>query len=342
MMQPVVALVVAILVIAVAALIAWPRVGLWARFQTMRSRTARALIEDALKHLYDYEYKSVSCTLESLSGALSISSDDASRLVARLGALHLLAHKGQLLRLTPEGRSYALRVIRMHRLWERYLSDQTDLGEAEWHAKAEKQEHLLTPEQADALAERLGHPVFDPHGDPIPTAGGSIPPPQGMPLTSMKLGEMAGIVHVEDEPEAVYAQLVAQRLFPGMQVRMTDRAPERLLLEVDGNEVALAPVVAANVTVVPLKRAEQAREPFGTLSALRPGEIAVVRGISAGCHGVQRRRLMDLGVVPGTEVRAELESVSGDPVAYLIRGATIALRKQQAELIYVDKPKGKS
>jgi DtxR family Mn-dependent transcriptional regulator len=50
---------------------------------------------------------------------------------------------------------------------------------------------------------------------------------------------------------------------------------------------------------------------------------------------VDRRRLLDLGVVPGTLVRAELASLSGDPVAYRIRGAMIALRREQADLIYV-------
>ena len=336
MTQPLIALLVGIVGLALIALVVWPRSGLWARLQTARRRTARVLIEDALKHLYDYEYKNISSTLESLSGALSISTDEATRLVARLGELHLLTYHGQQLQLTAEGRSYALRIIRVHRLWERYLSDETDLGESEWHAEAEKQEHRLSPEDANALAERLGHPVFDPHGDPIPTEAGAIPPPQGLPLTSLKTGETAGIVHVEDEPEAVYAQLVALGLFPGMQVRMSDRSVDRLLLEVNGNEVVLAPVVAANVTVVPLRRAAKAREAFRTLATLKPGERAVIRGISSACHGLQRRRLMDLGVVPGTEVRAELRSVSGDPVAYVIRGATIALRNQQADLIYVD------
>jgi DtxR family Mn-dependent transcriptional regulator len=60
----------------------------------------------------------------------------------------------------------------------------------------------------------------------------------------------------------------------------------------------------------------------------------VVR-LSSNCRGAQRRRLLDLGVVPGTEIEAELPSASGDPVAYRIRGALIALRRQQAEWIEV-------
>ena len=56
---------------------------------------------------------------------------------------------------------------------------------------------------------------------------------------------------------------------------------------------------------------------------------------SPACRGVQRRRLFDLGLIPGTVVRAEFTGPGGDPTAYDIRGATIALRRQQAEQILV-------
>ncbi len=72
-----------------------------------------------------------------------------------------------------------------------------------------------------------------------------------------------------------------------------------------------------------------------TLAGLRPGESARVVRIAASCRGPQRRRLLDLGVVPGTRITAVLQSAWGDPVAYEIRGALIALRREQAEGIEV-------
>jgi DtxR family Mn-dependent transcriptional regulator len=57
--------------------------------------------------------------------------------------------------------------------------------------------------------------------------------------------------------------------------------------------------------------------------------------LAPACQGPQRRRLLDLGVVPGTVITAELASASGDPVAYRIRGALIALRRRHAEWIVV-------
>jgi DtxR family Mn-dependent transcriptional regulator len=65
------------------------------------------------------------------------------------------------------------------------------------------------------------------------------------------------------------------------------------------------------------------------------GDKGIVLGISKRCRGQQRRRLMDLGIVPGTEIEAEMKSIGGDPVAYKIRGASIALRKTQADEIHL-------
>jgi DtxR family Mn-dependent transcriptional regulator len=72
-----------------------------------------------------------------------------------------------------------------------------------------------------------------------------------------------------------------------------------------------------------------------TLADLEIGEQGEVVGISYLCRGIQRRRIMDLGVTPGTVISAEIRSAGGDPTGYGIRGAVIALRKNQAELIQV-------
>ncbi|MEX1277377.1 MAG: metal-dependent transcriptional regulator, partial [Bacteroidota bacterium] len=275
-----------------------------------------------------------------LAGTLSISGDEAVKLISRLEGLRLVERRNLELRLTTGGRSYALRVIRLHRLWERYLADETNVREAEWHTEAELKEHAMTVEEANAIARKLGDPLYDPHGDPIPTVAGTLPSHQGVPLTSLKVSEVAAIVHVEDEPAAIYAQLVAVGLFPGMQVRMIGQSPDRVVFDAAGNEVILAPVVAANISVVTLPVEAVHEGPFLTLASLAIGERGMVTGLSPACRGTQRRRLMDLGVVPGTMIEAELRSPGGDPTAYRIRGATIALRQQQADLVYISEPTG--
>jgi DtxR family Mn-dependent transcriptional regulator len=247
----------------------------------------------------------------------------------------LITRAAQGIRLTEEGRSYALRIIRIHRLWERFLADRTGIAETEWHHEADRQEHLITTEQAEALSAQLGHPLYDPHGDPIPTPQGEMPQSRGMALSSLQPGATARIVHVEDEPDVVYRQLIAARLHPGVTIRVLEHTPDRMRIEAEMQEHLLAPVVAANLTVEPIGDLMEANAADSRLSSLTIGQEATVVDIAAACRGVERRRLLDLGVVPGTVVRADLESASGDPVAYRIRGALIALRRDQADLIYV-------
>ena len=72
------------------------------------------------------------------------------------------------------------------------------------------------------------------------------------------------------------------------------------------------------------------------LSSLQPGQTSRVIRLSHRIRGAERRRLMDLGVLPGTQVTNEMSSMAGDPSAYRIRDAVIAFRKSQADLIYID------
>jgi DtxR family Mn-dependent transcriptional regulator len=334
MIDPLLSLVLVLAALGVGVALFWPAVGLAWRWQRGLQASDRVEVEDALKHIWDGEYRQRPATLESLAGALGLSGRAAADLVDRLGRLDLLEHEAGTLRLTPDGRREALRVIRIHRLWERYLADETGLPAGEWHAHAERREHGTSDEQAEALAATLGHPRYDPHGDPIPMASGEIPPHQGVPLTQLAADQAAEVVHIEDEPEAVFAQIVAAGIVPGMRVRVIERTPQRLRVEAETEEVVLAPVVAANVTVLPSERPENTNE-MTRLTALSPGDSAEVVALAATCRGAQRRRLLDLGVVPGTRVTSELRSPSGDPTAYRIRGALIALRHDQAHQIFV-------
>lgn len=338
MSDPVVALTVATLLLALGAALFWPGRGLAVRWAGELRKTERVLLEDALKHLYDDEYHDRTANLNSLAGALGVPRNRAAGLAQRLETLNLVTSSGGILRLTGEGRSDALRVIRIHRLWERYLADHSGHAPTEWHARAERLEHTTSLEQADALAARMGHPRFDPHGDPIPTASGEIAPQRGRPLTTLESGNHATVVHVEDEPAAIYAQLVAEGIEPGMHVRVVETSHERIRFELDGAEVLLAPVVAGNISVVPRATPEagdRTHDGVSTLAELQPGEAAVVVDIARNCYGPQRRRLLDLGLLPGTAVEVDLAAPSGDPVAYRIRGAAIALRREQAEMVQI-------
>lgn len=337
MPDPLIALLIAAALGAIGILIFFPERGLYWRWQRTQELTDRVLREDALKHICQSEIHGEKPTMQSLAGALHINPNQVAQVLESLQARELLELHGSDYQLTPAGRDYALRIIRAHRLYERYLADETGFTEAEWHNQAHRYEHQLTLEEIESLSNRLGNPTHDPHGDPIPTATGDIVyQPDRTPLTSLQAGKPARIVHLEDEPEVVYSQLVAEGLYIGQEVRLLEATPQRIRFWGDGEEYVLAPLMAANISVVPITQEHEQQKPPGKpLSTLRPGQSAQVVSLLPGIRGSERRRLMDMGLLPGTVVSAELVSAGGDPTAYRIRGALVALRKVQSDMIYV-------
>jgi len=337
MPEPLIAILIAVTITLIAWLLFRPQNGLVPRWRKARQITDRVLLEDALKHIQRCERHGDKPSLQSIAGALDISVNQAAKIAEELQSMELIIIENGEFLLTPAGRDYALRIIRAHRLWEEYLAEQTGFDELEWHDQAEKYEHLLSPEEAKDLAQQLGNPVYDPHGDPIPSSTGEFKHHPGKPLTSMDLETPLRIVHIEDEPEEIYAQLVAEGLSPGMFARITEKTPQRLRFWIGDEEHVLAPIVAANISVVPLpeEKIEQV-QPGAPLNTLNPGEKGRVVALSPRLRGADRRRMMDLGILPGTMIDVEMTSPSGDPTAYKVRGALIALRKEQARLIQVE------
>jgi DtxR family Mn-dependent transcriptional regulator len=296
--------------------------------------TERIHAEDALKHLAECAQQGRDGTLDSVAGALELAPKRVADVLASLQAAGLATLQAGSVHLTESGRAYALQVVRAHRLYETYLAQETGHAEADWHRRAHVREHHLSREEVEALAQRLGHPRFDPHGDPIPTAEGHLEVVAQTRLSDWPVGEPARIMHLEDEPEAVYAQLMATGLGVGMMVQVLESTPVRLVIEAAGQRHVLAPIVAGNVSV-----AATVAMPVvpGTvaLSELGVGERGRVISVSPRCRGAERRRLMDLGVVPETMIDVEMRSPVGDPTAYRILETVVALRRDQAGLINV-------
>jgi DtxR family Mn-dependent transcriptional regulator len=156
-------------------------------------------------------------------------------------------------------------------------------------------------------------------------------------LNTLAPGETARVVHIEDEPEAIRAQLAAAGLHLGTQVRLLEKTDECVRFWSDEGAHVLAPIVAHHVDVVPLAAHEETGQ--RTLAGLKTGEHATILGLAQACRGAERQRLLDLGFVRGTEVVAEMISPTGDPTAYQVRGSVIALRREQARLVLVHVPR---
>ena len=337
MPDPLISLLIAAILTAVGLFVFWPERGLYWRWQRTNEMTERVLTEDALKHIQNRETHGEKPSLESLAGVLNISTGQAADVISNLEVHGLIKMEGTSFKLTTTGREYALRVIRAHRIYERYLAEETGYEESEWHTKAHQLEHQLSLEDVEKLAFQLGNPTHDPHGDPIPMADGTVVYPEDrITLTQLDLDTSARIVHLEDEPEAIYAQLVAEGLHVGQEVRLLETSSQRVRFWAGDDEHILAPILAANIAVVKAAEKPEAAElPGEPLTNLQPGQEAQVVALSPRIRGAERRRLMDLGLLPGTTIEVEMESAGGDPIAYRVRGAVIALRKSQAQLISV-------
>jgi DtxR family transcriptional regulator, Mn-dependent transcriptional regulator len=313
----------------------FPRVGLLAVYKTYRIAQEREQVEDALKHLLDREQQGRHASPESLAGTLDIQRGEVMRLIEDMETQGLLESRGSELHLTTEGERWALHVVRAHRLWERYLTDEARMPLEKIHGEAHRREHNLTDAQLDELDAALGHPTRDPHGDPIPSREGTLLKAEGMPLTAWHAGGPVRIVHLEDEPALAFEQILAAGLRLGQTIRILDRNPQRYLLTDGETEYRLAPAVAANVSVAALPESEVAKSsaiPLAELTHDQRGEIVI---LDDAVQGFTRRRFLDLGLTPGTVIYPELKNFFGDPRAYRVRGTLIALRKDQAAQIWV-------
>jgi DtxR family Mn-dependent transcriptional regulator len=330
-----------VLILVLILFSVWPGIGFISRWKSWRSALRRQQIEDALKYIFNLQQEDQAPTIDALSGALHLGSRSTLGLISQMQSQGLVEQRQGRLHLSAEGTRWALQVVRAHRLWERYLADEARLPLEQIHEMAHKLEHKSSQGQINDLDAALGHPSRDPHGDPIPNAAGVMrqavePGTHLTALTDWKAGQRAKIAHLEDEPPVAFAQLVAEGLHVDQWVTVLDRTNERLTLTDGQREITIAPAIAANVFVQLPEAAVVDNPGVIPLSGLKNREAARIVRLDERCQGFTRRRFLDLGLTPGTEVYPELENSFREPRAYRVRGTLIALRNDQASMILVE------
>ncbi|MGI8649391.1 MAG: metal-dependent transcriptional regulator [Rubrobacter sp.] len=130
--------------------------------------------------------------------------------------------------LTERGRQEALRLVRRHRLIETFLLKHLGYTWQEVHEEADRLEHAVSDEFTERLAELLGHPDQDPHGDPIPTSEGILEPDDSMQLSEVREGESVRVFKVSDGSNRVLDYLGERGLVPGRTLIVEERR------EIDG------------------------------------------------------------------------------------------------------------
>lgn len=184
-------------------------------------------VEDYAKAIYVLAERGAGAvTVNALAERLGVTAGSASAMTKRLGELGLVVHapyRG--VELTAEGRRVALEVLRHHRLLERYLSEELDVPWDRVHAEAEVLEHVLSEELEERIAAKLGHPSYDPHGDPIPTRDGEVEAAETRALTDLSPGETGVLVRVSDSNPEMLRYLASKGIAPGVALEVTVHEP---------------------------------------------------------------------------------------------------------------------
>ncbi len=175
---------------------------------------------------------------------------DMLKRLADKGLIHYERYKG--VSLTEQGMRLATHLVRKHRLWEVFLVEKLGFGWDKVHAIAEQLEHIRSPELVERLDKFLGHPRFDPHGDPIPDAEGRFAERQQVLLCQLEVGQRGVIVGVAEHAPSFLQFLERLALVLGTRLEVAERFEfddsMRVRLD-DGREVLLSSKVTHNLFV---------------------------------------------------------------------------------------------
>ncbi len=158
----------------------------------------------------------------------------------------------RVLHLTESGRAYGTSMLRRHRLAELLLVDVLKMPWSQVHEEACRLEHAISPMLEDHLVALLGDPGTCPHGNPIPGSAHAADPGPLQPLSAVPIGSSCVVRRIDEHLQTQLEHMRALeegRLLPGQKVHVQASEGDRLQLEVDGAELALARRVADEVYV---------------------------------------------------------------------------------------------
>jgi DtxR family transcriptional regulator, Mn-dependent transcriptional regulator len=215
------------------------------------TRSPSASVEDYVKAIWGVAGARAASTKD-VAERLLIAPPSVTNMFVRLQEMGLVEYERYRgASLTERGRREALRLVRRHRLIETFLLEHLGYSWQEVHEEAERLEHAVSDEFTERLAEFLGHPDHDPHGDPIPTADGSFAPDDSFPLSKAVAGQLVRISKVSDEVSMLdylgERKLVPGRLLSVEEVRVLDGVVT--VEDEDGESHALGESLARSVFV---------------------------------------------------------------------------------------------
>lgn len=209
-------------------------------------------IENYIKNIYKLSTHERKVTTSSLSDKLQISPASVSEMIKKLAEEGTLTHtpyKG--VELTDEGKQLALRIIRKHRLWEMFLVEVLHFSWDEIDDEAERFEHIMSDKMEAKIDHVLGHPLIDPHGDPIPTKEGNIICSMSFPLSDAHEGAAVRVLRVSDSNSEMlqYVSSIGITLHKQIVVRQKMNFDNSLFVKIDDREINISSTIASNIFV---------------------------------------------------------------------------------------------
>ena len=296
----------------------------------------KELQEDFIKQLYNLGGSISFADAFKQKKLLNVTQDELEKVIGAIVLTKEITANEQL-ELTEKGEQHALKLIRAHRIYEQYLAEHSGYAPTEWHERAHRMEHLISDEEQSRIASLLGNPLFDPHGDPIPTQSLAMMPNDTCELP-LKEHTWWRITHVEDDNNKLFKQIADLGLTKDSMIYITEINSTSFSFRYEGEQMCLPLVAleAMNRVEVTKEEAESMPETRAQrLTTIQANEQATIVGLSPSCRGALRRRLMDLGFVKGSRIAIDMKSPMGNPVAYVVRGTAIALRHDQAQYILI-------
>lgn len=154
--------------------------------------------------------------------------------------------------LTDLGKTTGLQIIRKHRLWETFLYQKLDFTWDEVHEVAEQLEHIQSHKLVEKLDKFLGFPVFDPHGDPIPDARGTMAALSKKMLLDSEIGSQCTMVAVKDNSAAFLNYVIEIGLGINNKMKIISKQDfdQSIEIEVDKKRVRVSHKFAQNIYIV--------------------------------------------------------------------------------------------
>lgn len=181
--------------------------------------------ENYLKAIYRLSEGGIKAVLTNeIAESMSTKAASVTDMIKKLSNKNLISYEKYYgAKITRQGKSQALAVIRKHRLWETFLVDTLHFSWDEVHDVAEQLEHIHSPLLIEKLDEFLGYPTADPHGHPIPDKDGKLHTPRLIPLSESELNKKSVVRSVKDGSPPFLQYLSKIGIYIGATIVIVDK-----------------------------------------------------------------------------------------------------------------------